>query len=455
MREQSQKLLKVMALVVPIIIFLTIALAIIDGGFFRRLALLVSVVMVISLSITYCHLYGKHFKWNQLIFMVLTLVIESLIALSMGDSWHLFMPLLIGAMLIAMLVDEQMAIILHVAAVLVVSLIAEQGSLFIVYYILMGMTGAMSVRYARVRNNMLIVVIVLSAISGLIYWLLNFAILNIFDWMSLLFAIGSTGLAVVIVLGSLPLWESIFQVMTPLKLMVYTDTNHPLLQKLLKEAPGTYHHAQMVANLAERGARAIEANAMLTKAGALFHDVGKLKEPNYFIENQNGGPNPHDEIAAEDSASIIIDHVSYGVKLGIEHKLPKPIIQIIRQHHGTTLVKYFYHKAQNYNDGVAYNEEKFRYRGPKPQSKESAIVMLADCVEAFVRSLNEKDRHLDKIKWVISEITRQKFEDGQLDLSELKVKELKLIELAFIEVYTGLYHERITYPTEENTYDRN
>ena len=227
--------------------------------------------------------------------------------------------------------------------------------------------------------------------------------------------------------------------------MELINLNHPLLRKLVLKAPGTYSHSVMVATLAEAAAEAIGANALLAKAGGLFHDIGKLKNPQAFIENQLDGVNIHDKLPPEKSAAILRSHVEYGEELGRKYKLPEKIIDIIKQHHGTKLMKYFYHKAKElYGDKV--DEKVYRYPGPKPQFKESGLVMLADTVEAATRSMKDKEFDLDSF---IHKLIWETVEEGQLNQSGLSLKEIETTEKVFKKVLSGIYHNRIEYPEDD------
>ena len=253
-------------------------------------------------------------------------------------------------------------------------------------------------------------------------------------------------LTAIIVNGLSPLITNLFNFTTDIVYMELINLNHPLLRKLVLKAPGTYSHSVMVATLAEAAAEAIGANALLAKAGGLFHDIGKLKNPQAFIENQMGGVNIHDKLPPEKSAAILRSHVEYGEELGRKYKLPQKVIDIIKQHHGTKLMKYFYHKARElYKDKV--DEKTYRYPGPKPQFKESGIIMLADTVEAAVRSMKESGKPLDLEK-VIHKLIMDTVEEGQLNQSGLSLKELGIIEKVFKKVLSGIYHNRIEYPED-------
>ncbi|MGB9846893.1 MAG: HDIG domain-containing metalloprotein, partial [Desulfotomaculales bacterium] len=218
----------------------------------------------------------------------------------------------------------------------------------------------------------------------------------------------------------------------------------PLLRRLLTEAPGTYHHSIVVGNLAEAAAEAIGAESLLTRVGAYYHDVGKLKRPYFFIENQLNQDNPHDKIAPTLSTLILTAHVKDGVELAREYKLPPVIIDIIEQHHGSSLCTYFYHKALENGTNELLNEEEFRYEGPKPKTKEAALVMLADSVEAAVRSL--QNRTPGRIEGIVRKVIKDKLMDGQLDECDLTLKDLDKVASAFLQVLSGIFHARIEYP---------
>jgi len=249
--------------------------------------------------------------------------------------------------------------------------------------------------------------------------------------------------AAVISLGLQPLFETAFNLATPSKLLEWTNPNQPLSRKLLLEASGTYHHSLIVANLAEAAAEAIGANPLLVRAGAYYHDVGKLKRPMYFKENQKGD-NPHDHTDPYVSAAIVTAHTRDGLQLAKKYRLPVEIQDIIMEHHGDTPVMFFYHKALQQPDGKAVDVKDFRYDGRRPRSKESAIIMLADTVEAAVRAL--PDPTPKNIEAAIERLIRGKLEDGQLSESPLTLKDIDKISESFAQSLNGAFHERIEYP---------
>lgn len=233
--------------------------------------------------------------------------------------------------------------------------------------------------------------------------------------------------------------------LTDIKLLALSSPNHPLLKKILTEAPGTYHHSIMVANLSETACEAVGANGLLARVGAYYHDIGKTIKPHYFIENQLAAKNPHDLINPKQSANIIINHPYDGADMLVAYRMPKEIIDIAKQHHGTALLKYFFHKEKELNQFV--QESDYRYPGPKPQSKEAAIISICDSVEAAVRSL--KDPTEEKIEKIVSSIVSDRLMDGQLDESPLTIQELKKVHKTICATLKGIFHSRIQYPTKE------
>ncbi|WP_215142564.1 HD family phosphohydrolase [Exiguobacterium qingdaonense] len=257
------------------------------------------------------------------------------------------------------------------------------------------------------------------------------------------FAVISALLSIVLTFGFLPFLEPWFGVLSSGRLVELMSPTHPLLRKLLMEAPGTYHHSMMVANLAESACEAIGADGLLARVASYYHDLGKTERPLHFIENQQGGGNPHDRLTPEESADIIMAHPYDGADLLRRYKLPKEIIDIAEQHHGTSLLKYFYVKAQETEEKDVM-ESRFRYPGPKPQTREAAVVMIVDSIEAAVRS--QKQPTPEKIRMLVRAIIRDKMADGQFEDCELTTKEVWRVGESACETLTGLFHERIEYP---------
>ena len=252
-------------------------------------------------------------------------------------------------------------------------------------------------------------------------------------------------IALVLGLGLTAIWEILFGLPSPTKLNELLNMDHPLQRRLMNSAPGTYHHCQMAALLAENGAQSIGANALLVKAAAAVHDVGKLRSPRNFAENQANGINPHDELPPRESSRIIIAHVADGDAILQRYRVPAAVRSIVREHHGTTMTAYFFVKAKKAGEDV--READFRYPGPKPSSKESAIVMLADSCEAAVRSLGGPSP--EQVRDMVHRVIRGKMEDGQLVNCNLTINELSRVEESFLQTFAGILHDRITYPKEE------
>ncbi len=243
-----------------------------------------------------------------------------------------------------------------------------------------------------------------------------------------------------------PLLENMFHYTTDVKLLELSNLNHPLLKTMIVKAPGTYHHSMLVGSMVEAAAEEIGANPLLGKVMCYYHDIGKMEHSNYFIENQKQGQNPHDHISPFMSKTLLIAHVKDGVEMGMNYKLGKPIIDGIIQHHGTTLISYFYNKALDMKneEDADFSEDEFRYPGPKPQFSESALCMLADSIEAASRSLD--DPSPQRLQNIVRNIIQRKFSDGQLDECNLSLKDITKIENAFIRILLGIYHQRIDYP---------
>ena len=260
---------------------------------------------------------------------------------------------------------------------------------------------------------------------------------------------GGAVCASLLALALQPLLEMLFNLPTPYKLMELSNPNHPLLRRLLLEAPGTYHHSLIVANLSEASAEAIGADPLLARVGGYYHDVGKLKRPLFFKENQTGDENAHDHTDPQVSAAILTAHPGDGVEIARKYRLPKAILQIIGSHHGNTAVMYFYHKALQQAGGKPVDISRFRYSAETPSTKECAVIMICDTVEAAVRSM--KSPTSEEVDAFIRKLIRQKLEDGQLDRTPLTLKDLDLIRESCVTVLTGVFHERIEYPTMPDT----
>ena len=264
---------------------------------------------------------------------------------------------------------------------------------------------------------------------------------------------GAAGMAAgFVVLGILPSIEKAFRITTSMSLLELADASQPLLRRLQMEAPGTYSHSLQVATLAEAAAEAIGANSLLCRVAAYYHDVGKIHKADYFIENQCDGKNRHINLTPSVSLLIIIGHVKDGVELAKEYNLPSSILPFIQQHHGTTLIEYFYHRACSLQDasgesGSDVPEEQYRYPGPKPKSKEIAILMICDACESAVRAMS--DPNASRIETLVHDVTLRRLHDGQFDECDLTFKELDQVQRTCVKTLLGIYHGRIAYPSTE------
>lgn len=274
----------------------------------------------------------------------------------------------------------------------------------------------------------------------------NFFLLSAMDLSLWEICFISGALSAGITLTLLPIFEYIFKMLTNISLLEFSDFNHPLLRRLILEAPGTYQHSLVVANLSEAAAESIDANSLLARVGAYYHDIGKMLKPQYFVENLVGYKDVHKDLKPSMSKLIIINHVKDGVDLAKKSRLNFRIIDFIAQHHGRSLVYYFYHRAKELEPGGEHEEE-YRYPGPKPQSKVTAIVALADTIEALSRTVEEPTP--SRIEEMVREVVKKRFMEGELDESNLTLKELEKITQSFTRILNAIFHTRINYPKEE------
>jgi cyclic-di-AMP phosphodiesterase PgpH len=257
---------------------------------------------------------------------------------------------------------------------------------------------------------------------------------------------------VIVVVPTLKVFETWFGRLSNFSLLELTDFNQPLLKRMILEAPGTYHHSLVVSNIAEAAADAIGANSLLTRVGSYYHDIGKMDKPEYFAENQILVGNKHDNIEPSMSRLVILNHVKEGLELARKYKLNPVIHDFITQHHGTSLMYFFYQKAlEDTDDGISVKEDSYRYPGPKPQTPETAIVLLADSAEAATRSLEDPTPH--KIEELVRKIINNKFIDGQLDECNITLKAIEQIAKTFTRVLSAMYHGRVKYPEKKNGSD--
>lgn len=410
-------------------------------------AILIILVMLSFLLVLYMNYFCKKVLYNRndLILLSILILITLLFARWIKEYTTLMIPIFLAAILVSILLDVKLALIVNLVLTVAISIMTNGEIKFLFMALISGTFSIFLVSKANQRNKLTIAGAIIGFINVLVIVPMNLIYKT--GWNIILkegaIVLINGFLSTVFTIGLLPTLESTFNIITPMRLLELGNPNQPLLKRLLTEAPGTYHHSLMVGNLAEAGAEAIGGNALLARVGAYFHDIGKLKRPSFFTENQMA-ENPHDKMTPNLSALVITSHVTDGVELAKKHKIPLAITDIILQHHGTTLVAYFYHKAKNAEKGEEVNESKFRYDGKKPRSKEAAVVMLADSVEAAVRSMPDKTE--GKIEGLIRKIVKDKLDDGQFDHCELTLKDLDSIAKSFMKVFSGYFHNREEYP---------
>ncbi len=410
------------------------------------LAIFVLAVMLIVLG--YMYRFAHSIYVNDLYLVLLGLIM--LVTLLLGKAAHYYSdfsaPIAAGALLVAILIDTRLGLVISIALALLFGIIVEHDLRAVSTVLIGSLIGVYSVAkmahgYSLTRTGIFIAVtnfLVIGA-TGFIEQLNNAQIL-----MQGVQGIVSGIAATVITTGLLPYLENAFNITTPLKLLDLAQPNHPLLQRLLLDAPGSYHHSVLVGNLAETAAGYINADPVTVRVGAYYHDIGKIKRPYFFVENQVVNENPHDKIAPSLSTLIVTSHIKDGVDLCREYKLPQVIVDIVQQHHGTMLVSYFYKRATENEHSECIIEADFRYEGPRPQSKEAALIMLADACEAAVRSIGKPN--INRIEATVRKIIRERLHDGQLDECNVTLKDLNVIGDVFIRVLSSMFHTRIEYP---------
>jgi putative nucleotidyltransferase with HDIG domain len=422
----------------------------------RTLSMLGLFAAMFALSGFYIHLH--HRRLLDDLGDVLTLVGLSLatIVISMlvsNDAWQAeIVPILIFAMTVAIAYDEDLALLFTAQVALVV--VEGLGWGLASYITLASAAAAMVFWTGRIRSRSKLIYVGLwagavAALTQLGSSLLDERPLD----MQMLHEAGRTGgwtvLAGFLMTGLLPFIERTFGVLTDLSLLEVGDVAHPLLQELVRRAPGTYNHSINVASLAEAAAEAIGARGLLVRVGAYFHDVGKMLKPAYFVENQ-GKENRHESLVPAMSTLIIVAHVKEGVELARQYNLPQPIVDLIAEHHGTTLVEYFFRRAEERSqsdpNGEEVDEQTYRYPGPKPTTRESAVLMLSDAVESASRTLTEPTP--SRIASLVHELAMKRLLDGQFDECGLTLEELGLIEQSLVKSLTAVYHGRVKYPDQ-------
>jgi putative nucleotidyltransferase with HDIG domain len=363
-------------------------------------------------------------------------------------SYAYLFPFAAGAILVRIVLNSEVALVYCAICAPLYGIMFNSSLPVVIYSLLGGIVGAHGVRHCKDRSTIYkagLKVSVANVAVALSFQLGGDTMFSLQTVYCVLFAFAGGIVNAVFVAGTIPLIESLFLYTTDIKLLELANLNSSLLRDLMVRAPGTYHHSVLVGTLVEAAAEAINANPLLARVAAYYHDIGKVSKPQYFIENLGGGENRHDKLSPSMSALILISHVKEGVELARQHRLGQPIIDMIRQSHGSALISFFYQKAKGQaGPDQPVDERDFRYPGPKPQTREAGLVLLADCVEAASRTL--ADPTPARIQGMVQKIISNIFTDGQLDECELTLKNLHEIAKSFIQILTGIYHHRIDYP---------
>ncbi len=417
-----------------------------------RYMLLAAILAIFSL---YLHSFRRKIYDNNRMLLMITVIfiLELVLAALITETleWSIYLiPTTLASMLLAILIDTGMAFVGTVILALILGGIQGGGYDIVLFSVVSGMVAIYSVYQIRNRNQVFKAVLF---ISGAYLW--TILAVSLFRYTPFAEMVRTFGIYLLpnaifssfftfMIVG---LFEKTFDVTTDVTLLELSDLNHPLLKKLSLEAPGTFHHSMVVGNLAEAAAKEIGANSLLARVGSYYHDVGKMEKPQYFVENQMDAENRHNQLAPNMSALILASHVKNGIELAKKYGIPKRIRDFIPEHHGTSLMKYFYDKAIKMYGKNEVNESDFRYPGPKPQSKETAIVMLADTVEAATRTLENPSP--SKLRAFVENLVQNKIQEGQLDESELTLQDIKKIIDAFLNILQGVFQHRIEYPDQE------
>ncbi len=427
----------------------------------QRFGVLLHAALILGLYGTYLFLFRKKIFHNNAMLALIGLLIvmeawfgylSVTLDVTQPIQYLIFIPA--ASMLLAIIFDSRVAFYGTVAMSFLLAGIRGNDYTIALISFVAGTVGAYSVRDIRNRTQIfrsLFFIFWGYALAIVAFALQHFESLNNV-LTELTFALVNAAFSTVITYGLLMLFERSFKITTDLTLHELSNFNHPLLRLLSEKAPGTFHHSTTLGSLAEAAAEAIGANPILARVGAYFHDIGKINKPEYFVENQIGTINRHNRLRPRMSALIISAHVKEGVELGRAYGLPEKVLDFIPQHHGTTRMSYFFDKALKQaaarkNPKDVINEEDFRYPGPKPQSKEAGIVMLADSVEASTRSITEMTPQ--RLEGAIENMIKQRFIEGQLDDCELTLRDLTKIKEAFLHILIGIHHQRIIYPEQQ------
>ena len=414
-------------------------------------------ILIVCLSLSFLALFlitsraeiFNSLKKMMMVFLVFIIILTITFFINkfgLSSNLKYLIPISIASMLLTIFFDTRTAFVGTVTLSIMIGALRGNEFGFTIISLFVGSISTFSVREIQARSWILKATLSISSM-----YFLGIAAVELLKgtevrelWNMWLYGILNGIAAPIVTYAIMIFFESLFKVTTNSKLLELSDLNKPLLRELAIRAPGTYHHSIMVGNLSETAAEAIGANALLTRVSSYYHDIGKMEKPEYFVENQKGGKNPHEKLTPTMSCLILINHVKRGLEIADEYGLPPEIRQFIPEHHGTNLIQFFYAKALENSDGQEINEDNFHYHGPKPQTKETGIVMLADAVEAGSRALKEPS--VSRIRNMVENFVQERLRDSELDECPLTMRDLNMVKESFINNLTGMFHGRIQYP---------
>ena len=392
----------------------------------------------------YKDLLTSNASFLLIFFIILFFVVLSVFVTSFNSSLIYALPFCVIPLTLRAFFDFKLSLFVYIFSLIIISFLVDQSQLFFVINFFGGLVALLSPEKIYTQSKLLFTIFRVLIVYIMVFISVSLLLTGSFDNINLLI-LWMLILSSVLTFLTFPfifVCEKVFKLVSDLSLLEYADTNTDLLRTLAKDAPGTFHHSLQVSHLSESVAIEIGANPLLVRAGALYHDIGKLNNPNFFIENQSGSSNPHDDLSFDESAKLIINHVLDGIELAKKHNLPEQLIDFIRTHHGDSLMQYFYKEyLKNFPEKV--NDKDFRYPGPKPYNKETAILMMCDSVEAASRSLNKIDNN--SINEIVDKVISSQFEQNQYDNSSLTFKEINQIKKTLKLKLKDIHHTRITY----------
>ncbi|MBN2484519.1 MAG: HDIG domain-containing protein [Bacteroidales bacterium] len=411
------------------------------------------ILTLITFFVVYMFLYNFRreildslLKTSFILFMMVLMIVVASAASSFDQRFYYVVPFTILPIIIRTFYDERVALFIHMTTILLAGFMATNSYDFVFLNIIAGMVSIFSLTNLYHRARFFLAALFVVIAYSLTYFgmsVVKEGSFSLMDWSNYkYFAIN--GVLIMLSFLLIYIFEKTFGFLSDTTLMELSDTNQPLLRKLAESAPATFQHSMQVANLAEEAIRHIGGNPLLVRTGALYHDIGKITDPSYFTENQGGGPNPHSEKDLKESAKIIIGHVDKGMELAKKYKLPAPIASFIETHHGTSLAKYFYKTYQSKHSNEPVEAKDFQYPGPKPVTKETAVLMMADSVEAASRSLESYSSQ--KIDDLVETIINSQIDDGQFEETDITFRDIKKVKEVFKTRLKNIYHARIAYP---------